>query len=153
MRWYSAIIVIVFTVVGAMIFAMGFAIHGDPGTLIHNRSLELKLLGVFFVVSPWIPILFLNLKFRREREFTASIMKNGTRKSAVLVSCDETGTYVNEAPEVEMLLDIENSDGSRHKTSFKGVIAISNAVRVKPGMSLEVTESDGGIVIHWPENV
>ena len=36
-------------------------------------------------------------------------------------------------------------------TVFKGVIAISNAVSVMPGMPLEAAESDRGIVIHWPE--
>ncbi len=152
MKCYLAIIVLIFTLTGAIIFAMGFAIHGDAGTTIQDRSMELKLLGVFFIISPWITIFFLNLKLKRDRDFTASIMETGTRKSAVLVSCDETGTYVNEAPEVEILLDILDHRGSRRRSIFKGVISITNAVRVKPGMSLEVTESDRGIVIHWPEN-
>lgn len=152
MKCYLAIIVLIFTLIGAIIFVMGFAIHGDTGTTIQDRSMELKLLGIFFIISPWITIFFLNLKLKKDRDFTSSIMEAGTRKSAVLVSCDETGTYVNEAPEVEILLDILDNHGSRHRSVFKGVIAITNAVRVKPGMSLEVTESDRGIVIHWPEN-
>lgn len=151
MRCYLAVIILVFTVVGLIILAMGFCMHGDPGTGMVSRSLELKLLGVFFIVSPWISIYFLKRKLSKEKNFTASIMETGTRKSAVLVSCEETGTWVNEAPEVEMVLAIEDDDGTQRNSVFKGVISRSSAATVMPGMTLEITESEKGMVIHWPE--
>lgn len=151
MRCYLAAINLFFTVIGLIILAMGFAMHADPGTALASRSLELKLMGVFFIVSPWISSCFLKRKFRKERDFTASIMETGTRKSAVLVSCEETGTWVNNEPEVEMVLAIEDDDGNQRNSVFKGVISTSKAVTVLPGMALEITESEKGLVIHWPE--
>lgn len=151
MSCYLAALNLVFTAIGLIIFAMGFSIHLDPGTAFASRSLELKLLGAFFIVSPWISSWFLKRKLSKEKNFTASIMETGTRKSAVLVSCEETGTWVNNDPEVEMVLAIEDDDGTLRNSVFKGVISTSKAVTVLPGMALEITENEKGMVIHWPE--
>ncbi len=151
MTWLLAVITLVFTVVGVLIMLMGFSMNPFPGTDLAKRALEFKLLGGFFILTPWISIFFLKMKFRRERRFRESILKSGERRKAVLLSCEETGTYINEAPQVRMVLQIEDEDCGHRTHVFTGIVPVLKAVLIRPGMELEVTESSRGVVIHWPE--
>ena len=150
MKWLIGIVTAVFSLVGFIIAGMGFGISAIPGSHLARRALEFKLLGAFFIVSPWVSILLLKLKFRRESRFRNSILEEGTRKRAVLISCQETGTYINEAPQVSMIVQVEDEDGRHRNRAFKGVVPVLKATGIRPGMVLEITENTEGMVIHWP---
>ena len=137
--------------VGILIMLMGFSMNPFPGTDLAKRALEFKLLGGFFIVSPWISILLLKMRSGKERRFRDSILRQGKKRNATLLSCEETGTYINEAPQVRMVLQIEDEDCGHRTHVFTGIVPVLKAVLIRPGMELEVTESSRGVVIHWPE--
>jgi len=150
-RWLTVFITVFFGLTGAVILALGFAMKGAPGTDIAARSLEFKLLGAFFIISLWISIFFVKRKFRRESEFARRVRDTGTVKRAVLLSCEETGTYENNSPEVSMVLSVEDGDGTRVDRVFRGIVPITRAVLLRPGMELSMIETGEGMVINWPE--
>ena len=137
--------------VGILIMLMGFSMNPFPGTDLAKRAFEFKLLGGFFIVSPWISILLLKMRSGKERRFRDSILRQGKKRNAILLSCEETGTYINEAPRVRMVLQIEDEDCGHRTHVFTGIVPVLKAVLIRPGMELEVTESSRGVVIHWPE--
>ena len=153
MKRLTLFITVFFALTGAVILALGFAMRGAPGSQIAARALEFKLLGVFFIISPWISIFFVRRKFSRDRKFAESVRKTGTGKKAVLLSCDETGTYENDSPEVSMVLSVHEDNGTRSERVFRGVIPLTKAVTLKPGMELRIIESNRGMVIDWPETL
>lgn len=140
-----------FTVVGVLIMSMGFSMNPFPGTELAKRALEFKLLGGFFIVSPWISILLLKMRSGKERRFRDSILRQGKKRNATLLSCEETGTFINEAPRVRIVLQIEDEDSGHRTHVFTGVVPVLEAVKIRPGMELDVTESSRGVVIHWPD--
>ncbi len=151
MKWLTLFITVFFALTGAVIMALGFAMKGAPGTDIATRSLEFKLLGMFFIVSPWISLFFVKRKFRRKSEFARGVRDTGTAKKAVLLSCEETGTYENNSPEVTMVLSVEDGDGTRANRVFRGIVPITRAVLLRPGMEFSIIETEEGMVINWPE--
>lgn len=147
MKWLVPVIAAVLGFTGLLILGMGFSISAFPGTDLAARALELKLLGAFFIASPWAAILLLRLKFRKDNKFHESILSSGTRKKAVLVHFEETGTFINNAPEVRMVLQIPAECGSSQV--FTGVVPLLEAGKLQPGMELDITESEKGMVVHW----
>lgn len=152
MTWLLVSITLIFSAVGALIMGMGFSMNPFSGTDLAKRALELKLLGAFFMISPWISILFLRLRTRRQTRFREEILKYGTRKKAVLIDFHETGTYVNEDPRVHMVIQVEESDGEHGIKEFTGIVPVLRAVGIRPGMEIEITESRSGMIIHWSGN-
>lgn len=151
MKWLSLFITLFFALTGGMLFSLGFSMKGAPGSDIAARSLELKLMGVFFILSPWLSIFFVRRKFSRDRKFAERVRRTGAAKSAVLLSCEETGTYENNSPEVSMVLSVEDGDGTRADRVFRGIVPITRAVLLRPGMELSIIETEEGMVIDWPE--
>lgn len=153
MKWIVAFITSVFTIAGILIIAMGFGIHAVSGSDLYRRALELKLLGAFFIASPWLSMYFLKLKFRKDRRFHDSIIRSGIRRKAVLVEFQETGTYINNNPEVRVLMQVEDEDGTHRNEVFTGIVPFVHAAGLEPGMKLGITESHNGMVIHWDKQV
>ncbi len=151
MRWLTVFITVFFGLTGALILALGFSMKGAPGTDIASRPLEFKLLGVFFIISPWISIFFVRRKFSRDRKFAERVRRTGIAKKAVLLSCEETGTYENNSPELSMVLSVQDGEGTRADRVFRGIVPITRAVLLRPGMELSMIETEEGMVIDWPE--
>lgn len=153
MNWIYGLVVGVFTLGGIFIVILGFAGHTttDPSGWI-DPQLEMKLLGAFFIVSPWIGILILETKFKRDRTFTQSILDRGVLRRAVLSEYRETGTYINNSPKLKMRFLITEEDGDTRTVEVTGVVDLLNAVQLKPGLQVTLHESDRGVVVHWDQS-
>jgi len=148
------LVVTVFTLTGAFILVLGF--YGSPAsgsTLLSDPVLEMKLLGIFFILSPWIGFGLVIIWVRRQNSKDESIVADGTLRQAILIEYDETGTYINNAPEVRLKLEITDHEGTSRIEEVTTCIGILTAACLKQGMVVSIHESPKGIVIHWPDQM
>ncbi len=150
MKWIYVLVTGVFTLTGIFIMILGFFGYttSDPSGWI-NPSLEMKLLGISFIILPWIAILILEMKFKRDRLFTRTILDSGVECRAVLQDYRETGTYINESPKLKMTFQVTEEDGSTRLIEVTGVVDLIHAVKLQRGMEVILHQSDRGVVVHW----
>lgn len=154
MKWIYALVTGVFTITGILIMILGYFGHitSDPSGWI-DPNLEMKLLGISFIVLPWIAIFILEMKFRRDRMFTRAILDSGVECRAVLQDYRETGTYVNESPKLKMTFQFTEEDGSTRLMEVTGVVDLIHAVKLQRGMEVVLHRSERGVVVHWDRSI
>ncbi len=108
--WIFAIPHLVFLVVGIVIllaYANGLR---TPDSWFPMD--EMLFLGILFIAFPPLFTAVLLFRIRRGNIREEAILENGVPVEAVLLSMMETGTTVNNAPEIEMELSLNLPDGS-----------------------------------------
>ena len=135
--WIFAIPPIVFLVVGIVIllaYANGLR---TPDSWFPMD--EMLFLGIFFIAFPPLFTAVLLVRIRRGNIREEALLENGVPVEAVLLSMMETGTTVNNAPEIEMELSLNLPDGSTRVVRHKCFVSILDIVRLSPGDRLQVT--------------
>jgi hypothetical protein len=65
-------------------------------------------------------------------------MANGRQGTATLVAVRQTGTFINENPQVEMDLDVSVEGLEPYRATHRQVLAMVSIPQFQPGMSLPV---------------
>ena len=134
--WIFAIPLIVFLVVGtAILVAYGNGLR-TPDTWFPMD--EILFLGIFFIVFPPLFTFFLVFKMKKGNRREAELLRDGIKLEAVLLSMTETGTTVNNAPEIEMELSLELPDGFAMKVKHRCFVSLLDLVNLSPGNRLSV---------------
>ena len=120
--WIFAIPLVVFLVVGIAVLAAYSTGLRTPDTWFPMD--EILFLGIFFIVFPPLFTLFLMFNIRKGNRREEKILRDGIQLEAVLLSMTETGTTVNNAPEIEMELSLELPDGSTMKVKHRCFVSL-----------------------------
>lgn len=129
--WIFAIPHAVFLVVGIVIlFAYANGLRA-PDTWFPMD--EILFLGITFIVFPPLFSAVLLLKIRRGNIREETLLREGIPVEAVILSMTETGTTVNNAPEIEMELSLNLPDGSTRVKKHRCFVSLLDLAGLSPG--------------------
>ncbi len=135
--WIFAIPHVVFLVVGIVIllaYAGGLRV---PDSWFPMD--EMLFLGITFIVFPPLFTVALLFKIRRGNIREEALLREGIPVEVVILSMTETGTTVNNAPEIDMELSLNLPDGSIRKFRHRCFVSTLDLVRLSPGDRLHAT--------------
>ncbi len=138
-KWMYLIIIIPFFVVGIVMIFYGYT--SSPETLAADEvpSKEfLYMIGVFFMVMPFISALGVGLFYKRINDREINLMENGLKGEAEILSANQTGVYLNEIPQIKFLLKIKSPYGETYQMEHKDVVNMLDLSSVKVGAKLLV---------------
>ena len=123
---------------GASVYLMFF---GPEKIQVKGRSIaELSdsgaLLGAVAIVVSLVivAVVMINLY----RMLNPAEIKNGITARAEVIEVADTGTTLNENPQIKLLLEIKKPDGSTYQTEIKTLVSRLNAAHVRPGCQADV---------------
>lgn len=93
----------------------------------------------YCLIFPSLFTAILLLRIRKGNIREETLLRNGISVEAVLLSMTETGTTMNNAPEIEMELSLNLPDGGTRVVRHRCFVSILNLARLSPGDRLQVT--------------
>lgn len=126
---------VAFVAAGVFIIIMAFNIPEAvrSGFLGMPRRTELLVLGIFFIVGPQLYALGLANRMRRGVSETGRIKETGIQGRALVVSALETGTYINNSPQLDLVLDVEIPGMEGRRVELKSCVSVLRLRNVQPG--------------------
>ena len=144
---------IVFLGVGGVILFTALSMpHGaGPGGIFGSRRTELIVTGAFFMVSPFIGMFMIRFVIDRFNRKARRLIVHGIRGTAEVVSMRETGTTVNNAPQVEFQMKVSVPGREPYTAVMKDYISLVDLAALQPGSTVDVRvdPDDPGSLIIW----
>lgn len=100
---------------------------------------EMLFLGITFIVFPPLFTAILLFKIRRGNIREEALRREGIPVEVVILSMTETGTTVNNAPEIDMELSLNLPDGGTRIVRHRCFVSLLDLVRLSPGDRLHAT--------------
>lgn len=135
--WIFAIPHTVFLIVGIAIL-LAYA-HGLRAPDTWFPMDEMLFLGIFFIAFPPLFTAVLLLRIRRGNIREETLLREGIPVETVILSMTETGTTVNNAPEIDMELSLNLPDGGTRVVRHRCFISLLDIARLSPGDRLRAT--------------
>ena len=144
------------TVVGVLLIILSRAVpSGLEGTLgFIDRSNELLAMGIFFVLSPWIPTLWIALTMRGRARRADALRSDGVECEAEVLDVRETGTSINDQIQYGVSLRVHPDGEEPFSTDVRACVGrenldclrIGNRLRAwyDPGSGSLLVEFSGG---------
>ncbi len=130
--------VIFFLSLGASVYLMFF---GPDPIQVKGKSIEEltdsgALLGAIAIGVSLIivAVVMVNLY----RMLNPAEIKNGISTRAEVIEVTDTGTTLNENPQIKLLLSIRKPDGTTYQGEIKTLVSRLNAANVRPGCQADV---------------
>ncbi len=134
--WIFAIPLVVFLFVGvALLVAYSNGLR-TPDTWFPMD--EILFLGILFIVFPPLFTILLVFNIRKGNRREEKLLRDGIQLEAILLSMTETGTTVNNAPEIEMELSLELPDGSTINVKHRCFVSLLDLANLSIGDRLPV---------------
>lgn len=135
----AVILVVAFLVIGAGMIFYSYQVSPTAKT---DDGYPLKdflfYFGAFWITLPIILLIgamtYINLQGRRE----TNLRENGLKGQARILSVEQTGTYVNELPQIEFQLEITSSDGEIYQLKHKEVVGMLSLGAIQAGAIIPV---------------
>jgi uncharacterized membrane protein len=99
------------------------------------------LLGILAVVFSLVIVLVVSIGMYRA--LNPVVIKNGVPAKARVIEVWDTGTTINENPQVKLRLEIRRNDGSLYQCDVKTIISRLEVGRVQPGCTADVKYDPG----------
>jgi hypothetical protein len=122
-RWIEA---------GLFVVGMGLVISQDSGPLFVTGMILLVIAGIAFVPSSVAGIRSA-ISGQNSPAFRDAAIGIGTVKGV-----SETGTYINEQPQVRIDLSVEAADGKTFQSHAKLVVPLTDLALLRPGTTIPV---------------
>ena len=100
---------------------------------------EILFLGITFIVFPPLFTAALLFRIRRGNIREEALLREGIPVEVVILSMTETGTTVNNAPEIDMELSLNLPDGSIRKFRHRCFVSTLDLAGLSPGDRLHAT--------------
>jgi hypothetical protein len=106
----------------------------DDGTSL--RSVYF-VMGAIFALAPLVILGFVTLSNARGAAFARA----GIDAKGVILSAEQTGTYVNDLPQVAFRIRVERSDQPPYEVEHRAVVSLMSIAALQPGTVLDIKVS------------
>ncbi len=137
-RWWIFVIPhVVFLVVGIVILLAYAGGLRTPDSWFPMD--EMLFLGIIFIAFPPLFTTVLLLRIRRGNIREEALLREGIPVEVVILSMTETGTTVNNAPEIDMELSLNLPDGGTRVVRHRCFVSLLDLARLSRGDRLHAT--------------
>lgn len=133
--WIFAIPTVIPALVGAAMIYFHFNATSFPPRPWYESLLTL---GIIFIVSPILSLLWVMLKVSRGQHHERELLERGVRCTAILDSVQETGLWTNDVPELEMVLLVDLGGGDPIRVVHREHVSVVNIHKLVPGSGVGV---------------
>lgn len=134
-----AITTLPLVVVGIIFIVLG--VMADPSALTDD-GYSLKnffyLMGGAFVIFPLIGALGVFFYYKRINDREINLINNGIHAEAEILHREQTGTYINELPQVKFILSINHPELGLYEMEYKDVVSLLDMNSIVVGAKLPV---------------
>lgn len=125
--------------VGIGLLYLGFTASPDALTD-DGYSLQnfFYIMGGFFLIGPLITTIGISLFYKRANDREIYLTQSGIRGEAEILHREQTGTYINELPQVKFLLQLTMPDRESYQMEYKDVISMLDLGSINVGTKLPV---------------
>lgn len=138
-KWMYLIILIPFLAVGIGMIFFGF--QASPESLTDDGyplKEFLYIMGAFFIIMPFISTVGVMLFYKRINDRETNLIENGLKGEAEIINREQTGTYINELPQVKFLLQVTSPYGDSYQMEYKDVVSMLDLNSINVGAKLPV---------------
>ncbi|MFH1874192.1 MAG: hypothetical protein ABH859_03280 [Pseudomonadota bacterium] len=152
--WIFTLVTTTAVLVGLFILFLAIQVGSYvPGTFdIMSRRSEMILLAVFFIISPFIGIFSVLLWAKHGNRHATWLWENGLQGTAKLISCEETGSMLNNAPKIAFELEITLPNRKPYIIQHEEYVGLLYLNRISPGNVFPVfvdPQKPTNILIDW----
>jgi hypothetical protein len=132
------IVLVVFFVLGLGLVAAGVT-SPEGATTDDGTPLRSVYFGVaaIFILAPLAVLGFVTLSNVR----TGAFARAGIDAKGVILAAEQTGSYVNEQPQIAFRIRVERSDRSPYEVEHRAVISLMSLAALQPGTILDIKVS------------
>lgn len=95
------------------------------------------VMAAIFILAPLVVLGFVTLSNTRDRAFARA----GIDAKGVILSAEQTGTYVNELPQIALRIRVERSDRPPYEVEHRAVVSLMSIAALQPGAILDIKVS------------
>jgi hypothetical protein len=95
------------------------------------------VVAAIFILAPLVGLGFVTLSNTRDRAFARA----GIDAKGVILSAKQTGTYVNELPQIAFRIRVEHSDRPPYEVEHRAVVSLMSIAALQPGAVLDIKVS------------
>ena len=147
---------IVFLGIGGVILftALSMPHEAGSGGIFGSRRTELIVTGAFFMVSPFIGMFMIRYIIGRFNRKARRLIQYGILGTAEIISMKETGTTMNNAPQVEFSLKVSVPGREPYTAVMKDYISLVDLAALQQGSTVDVRvdPDDPGSMMIWSGN-
>lgn len=142
--WKTSKLTTLITTVPLLAVGLGFLYLGfttSPDTLMDDGfSLQnfYYIMGGFFFIVPLITTMGVLLFYKRANDRETFLIENGIQCEAEILNREQTGTYINELPQVKFQLKITTPFNKGYEIEYKDVISMLDLNSINVGAKLPV---------------
>ncbi len=96
------------------------------------------IISTVFILFPVILVAGLIIYYMRQSEIEARLIRNGIQGIAEILGREQTGTYVNNQPEIHFRLRISLPGKDAYTTDHNEVVSLLDIGAINPGVKLPV---------------
>lgn len=132
------IVLAVFLVLGLGLVAAGVT-SPEGSTAEDDTSLRSVYFGIaaIFILAPLAVVGFVALSNSRTRAFARA----GIDAKGVILAAEQTGSYVNEQPQIAYRIRVERSDRPPYEVEHRAVTSLTSLAALQPGTILDIKVS------------
>lgn len=138
-KWIFVITTVPLLAVGIGMIFFGF--QASPEALTDD-GYPLKdflyMMGIAFVIFPLITSLGVMMYYKQINDRETNLIENGLKGEAEIINREQTGTYINELPQVKFLLQITTPFGDSYQMEYKDVVSMLDINSINVGAKLPV---------------
>jgi hypothetical protein len=132
------VVLVVFFVLGLGLVAAGVS-SPEGATTDDGAPLRSVYFGVaaIFILAPLAVLGFVALSNVR----TGAFARAGIDAKGVILAAEQTGSYVNEQPQIAFRIRVERSDRPPYEVEHRAVISLMSLAALQPGTILDIKVS------------
>jgi hypothetical protein len=138
-KWIYLVTIVPFLALGIGFIVLGFMAPPealtDDGYPLGNFY---YFMGVAFTIFPLLTMLGVMTYYKRINDRETFLIKKGILGEAEILWREQTGTYINELPQVKFKLLIKTSLNEPYEVEYKDVVSMLDLPAIKVGASLPV---------------
>lgn len=138
-KWIFIVTTVPFIVVGIGFLFLGYT--APPEALTddgYNLGNFYYIMGTAFVIFPLLTMFGVMAYYKRINDRETFLIQQGIKGEAEILWREQTGTYINELPQVKFKLRIKTSLSEPYELEYKDVVSMLDLPSIKVGAILPV---------------